>query len=387
MEKGKGMKLHVVSFQVPYPPAYGGLIDVYYKLKALHRAGCRVTLHTYLYGEAGKEDDALGQVAERVYYYRRRTGVRKACTLLPYIVASRCDPALLENLCQDDAPILFEGLHTCYFLSHPRLAGRELWVRTHNVEHDYYKGLAKSAAWGLSKLYYGLEAIRLRHYEDVLCHATRIYAISPADAAHFTKAYPHAKIFCLPCFYDDSSEGDGEDGILANPALPWDGQYVLYHGNLAVEENTRAVCHIVRCVLPLAQGVKLVVAGGHPPEALRKEWEKGGNVRVMVNPSKQEIDSLIAHARANILLTFQPTGVKLKLLHALSKGCGECVVNSAMLPDERFGSICIVADAEQALADALVRCWNAPVSASLREKHRCRLRELGYGNDVGCLLD
>ena len=33
------MKLHVVSFQVPFPPDYGGLIDVYYKLKALKEAG------------------------------------------------------------------------------------------------------------------------------------------------------------------------------------------------------------------------------------------------------------------------------------------------------------------------------------------------------------
>ena len=31
------MKLHVVSFQVPFPPDYGGVIDVYYKLKALKR--------------------------------------------------------------------------------------------------------------------------------------------------------------------------------------------------------------------------------------------------------------------------------------------------------------------------------------------------------------
>lgn len=36
------MKLHVVSFQVPFPPDYGGLIDVYYKLKALKEAGCSV---------------------------------------------------------------------------------------------------------------------------------------------------------------------------------------------------------------------------------------------------------------------------------------------------------------------------------------------------------
>ena len=28
-------KIHVISFQVPYPPNYGGAIDVYYKLQSL----------------------------------------------------------------------------------------------------------------------------------------------------------------------------------------------------------------------------------------------------------------------------------------------------------------------------------------------------------------
>ena len=28
-------RLHVVSLQVPFPPDYGGVIDIYYKLKAL----------------------------------------------------------------------------------------------------------------------------------------------------------------------------------------------------------------------------------------------------------------------------------------------------------------------------------------------------------------
>ena len=52
------MKLHVVSFQVPFPPDYGGLIDVYYKLKALKEAGCSVVLHTYRY-EVAEQPDLL----------------------------------------------------------------------------------------------------------------------------------------------------------------------------------------------------------------------------------------------------------------------------------------------------------------------------------------
>ena len=80
------MKLHVVSFQVPYPPDYGGLIDVYYKLKALKEAGCSVVLHTYRYGM--EEQPALLDVADDVHYYERFTGWRSMFSFLPYIVYS-----------------------------------------------------------------------------------------------------------------------------------------------------------------------------------------------------------------------------------------------------------------------------------------------------------
>ena len=41
--------LHIVSFSVPFPANYGGVIDVFYKLKALHKAGMKIHLHCYQY--------------------------------------------------------------------------------------------------------------------------------------------------------------------------------------------------------------------------------------------------------------------------------------------------------------------------------------------------
>ena len=41
--------LHIISFTIPYPPNYGGAIDVFYKIKALHSAGVKVHLHCFSY--------------------------------------------------------------------------------------------------------------------------------------------------------------------------------------------------------------------------------------------------------------------------------------------------------------------------------------------------
>jgi len=43
-------KLHIVSFDVPYPANYGGVIDVFYKLKALHSLGIEIYFHVFEYG-------------------------------------------------------------------------------------------------------------------------------------------------------------------------------------------------------------------------------------------------------------------------------------------------------------------------------------------------
>ena len=194
------MKLHVVSFQVPFPPDYGGVIDVYYKLKALKEAGCSIVLHTYRYGVDEQPD--LLKVADTVYYYERFTGWRSMFSFLPYIVYSRRSKLLLERLCEDNSPILFEGLHTCYFLSNSLLRDRQKWVRMHNVEHDYYHFLGKSCVSWHEKCYYYLEAWKLKHYERILLYADKILAITNTDAVYFTQKYPSVLTYCLPCFFD-----------------------------------------------------------------------------------------------------------------------------------------------------------------------------------------
>ena len=38
---------------MPYPPNYGGVIDVFYKIKSLHAIGIKIILHCFKYGKNG----------------------------------------------------------------------------------------------------------------------------------------------------------------------------------------------------------------------------------------------------------------------------------------------------------------------------------------------
>ena len=48
--------VNIVSFNIPYPPNYGGVIDVFFKIKALSDAGFKVYLHTFIYDRTPSEE-------------------------------------------------------------------------------------------------------------------------------------------------------------------------------------------------------------------------------------------------------------------------------------------------------------------------------------------
>ena len=92
--------LNVVSLNIPYPPNYGGIIDIYYKLKALKRLGVRLILHCFEYERP--EAPELEEICEKVYYYKRHTGLLANMSLLPYNVVSRKEPKLMERLLENN---------------------------------------------------------------------------------------------------------------------------------------------------------------------------------------------------------------------------------------------------------------------------------------------
>lgn len=354
-------KIHIVSFQNPYPPTYGGVIDVYYKLKALKNAGVYVILHTYYYKDRVAEMENLRDVTDEIYFYKRKGGLLKQLSLLPYIVNTRKDKQLLENLLKTDAPILYEGLHTCYTLSDERLKSRSKIVRMHNVEHDYYMGLCRASDSMLKKLFYGIEAWRLKRYEYKLHNAQYIVAISENDRDYFLRKYPSVNTMLLPCFYDDASP--------CRP--PGTGDYILYHGNLAVDENVNAAIWILQNIATRLSEYKFVFAGSKPDVKLIEEIEKHKNASLMANPAQRELDDILIDAHVNLLITFQPTGVKLKLLNALCKG-GFVVANSLMVSGSSVEALCEVADEADVMVEKIKTLMDSEYrgrKASLREPY------------------
>ena len=80
------------------------------------------------------------------------------------------------------------------------------------------------------------------------------------------------------------------------------------------------------------------------------------------SPDDATMQRLVAEAQVNILYTDQPTGMKLKLLHALF--CGRhCLVNSAMVVGTGLEELCQIADTAEAMREALDRLMQTDFDA------------------------
>lgn len=319
--------LHIISFDIPYPPNYGGVIDVFYKLKTLHQLGIKIHLHCFEY--PGRErSEELNHYCHEVHYYPRRTGILSALSLKPYIVSSRRSDELISRLLIDDHPVLFEGLHSCYYISDPRLAGRMKIYRESNIEHRYYFNLFKVDPNIKNKAYFFLASIKLLAYQKALNHADIMLTVSRADTDYLQGKFPAKKVIYLPSFHVNNQV----------TSLEGKGEYALYHGNIEVPENEYAGKFLVTEVFN-EPGMPLIIAGMKPRDSFRKLVAGNPNVKLIANPSDQEMFSLIRNAHVNILVTFQATGLKLKLLNTLYNG-RFCLVNQAMVTGTGLDTLC-----------------------------------------------
>jgi hypothetical protein len=360
--------LHIISFDVPYPADYGGVVDVFYKLRALHREGVKIILHCYEYGRGNPPE--LHKYCERIHYYPRNLGIFRSLSSLPYIVNSRNGSELLNRLQEDKYPILFEGLHSCYYLQHPALEDRVKIVRTHNVEHHYYKALADSVNGLFKKGYFLLEASRLKSFEAVLSSASGIAAISMGDAAHFSSL--HNRVHCIPAFHPF------EKVVLSKRT----GDYALYHGNLGVPENDRAAKYLVSEVMPHTK-CQLIIAGSNPSAELIRLASRDPRISLRAGIDTQTLHLLVAEAAVNILPTFQATGIKLKLLAALFTG-KHCIVNTPMVKATGLEDLCLIADDAIEMAHALDNCIKQEFSQEALAKRQIILEEK-FSNRAGAL--
>jgi hypothetical protein len=348
---------------VPYPPDYGGVIDIYYKIRSLKELGVEIILHCFQYGRQRSQE--LEQLCKKVYYYQRYSGIRYFFNTLPYIVVTRSSPDLIRNLINDSYPILFEGIHTCFFINNSDLKSRKKILRTHNIEHEYYRGLYEAESSPFRKIFFLAESGKLKKYARQLSDDIFIEAISQADTEYFRRIFPNS--FHLPPFhpYDKPS------------CLTGNGEYILIHGDLSVPANIHSTIYLFEKIL-YDMPFQVIIAGKNPGQKIRKLATRKSHTGIRANPDEHEMHELIRQAQINLIHSFQPAGIKLKLLTALFNG-RHCIANSEAVRNSGLESLCHIGQDPGKIKELVHQLMEIPFTEEESQKREMVLKK-DYSN-------
>lgn len=345
-----------MCLDVPYPVDYGGVFDLFQKIASLSTAGIKIHLHCFEYGRG--QQPALNGYCTEVHYYQRHEGHKGFSHKLPYIVCSRSSQELLERLLQDDYPILLEGIHCTYLVNDERFRDRQVVLRLHNVEYQYYRQLYQSERSLWKRIYYRHESNLLHSYERRIAGKVKILAVSEKDCEQYRSEFGAPDIETLPVFlpFDEVRTREGT------------GCFCLYHGNLSVPENEQAVCWLLKNIFSALE-FPLIISGKKPSARLIRAIGQHPMACLIADPSEDELQDLIAKAQVNILPSFNCTGIKLKLLNALYNG-RHCLVNREMVEGTGLESVCHIADGAEAMRSKVIDLYARPIRPEEVEKRK-----------------
>jgi hypothetical protein len=185
-----------------------------------------------------------------------------------------------------------------------------------------------------------------------MAHARLLLPISLTDAEYFCKQFPQNRVEFMPPFHSNESIS----------AQPGQSDFILYHAKLSVHENEQTALFLVHNVFA-ALDSPCIIAGMNPSKRLTKAVQKHPHIRIEANPTAARMSYLIQQAQIHLLPTFQPTGLKLKLLNSLFEG-RHILVNRLMLAGSGLDELCHIADSPSEMISACQQLLLSPFDAA-----------------------
>jgi glycosyltransferase involved in cell wall biosynthesis len=388
------MQILVVAPYPPYPPRFGGASRVYHLLRALARDH-RITLLCFASPAQAAEMGPLAGLGidvhtvapppaknpERKRLYQLRSLVGRAyfsyySAWSPVMAAELAGLLALRRF--DIVQLEFGDFASSYTVP----PGSLLVLDEHNVEHQFLARLGRQGGSPLRRLYYRLEARKVRHDELGACRrADAILTTSDVDRATLAPHVEATPIRVVP---------NGVDTAFFTPGPASDGPpRLVFTGAMDYPPNGDAMLHFCAEIWPLvrrsAPQATLAIVGKDPPPAVRAL--AGDSVAVTgtvpdVRPWMQTASVFVVPLRSG-------GGTRLKILEA--QASGRAVVSTSLGCEGlavTSGQDILVADEPAAFADAVVRCLRDPalrarLGAAGRALVEQRYRWEAIGADLG----
>ena len=362
--------VNIVSFNNPYPPKYGGIIDVYYKIEALHRIGYKIHLHCFV-KEVPNQYEELSKITASISFYLAEPKWYHFFSSLPLSIISRSNKDLVDNLIVNDAPIIFESLKSTCLMNDYRLKKRFKILRLHNIEQNYFHGISKSDTNLLKKLLYSIEASKYKKYDFNILNFQKVFTLSKYENSYIDEKYNNG--FYVPVFH-------GNKEVIE---LSEYGKYSIFHGDLSTPDNRKVALFLIDVFKDLPD-YKLVIASGVGGDFVMNAIGNYKNIEHIDLLDFSHLKSLLNQAHVSISWSFQKSGTKLKLLNSLFNSRHN-IVNENIIDDEMVYPICHVATNKKELIDKIIFLYKIPYSNDEYQRKR-EVLENTFNDDKNAIL-
>jgi len=187
-----------------------------------------------------------------------------------------------------------------------------------------------------------------------------IAAISNEDYEYFSRVFPDKNVIRTYGF----NALDKVESLLGK------GKYVLFHGNLSVAENKDIAAFIMGKIAPITD-CQFIIAGKNPTKELIEMADGQKNIKMIANPSEFKMQSLITDAHIHLMLTYQATGFKLKLITSIFNG-RFVIANDEMLKGSGLDGCVIKANSAEEIMSNIHKYKELPFDeAELNKRKSC----------------
>jgi glycosyltransferase involved in cell wall biosynthesis len=300
----------------------------------------------------------------------RKRGVRFALDLArnlatprPYMAMAHRSRAVRARVAAEAATAdLVHVEWTPLVVNVPEDLGRPLCVSAHNVEADVFERAAATARGFARRAYLGAQAGKVRRFEArALARADRVIAVSDSDARRLSERSGRPV----------SVVENGVDAarFAPDPAARPDPDRLVFVGSLDWRPNQDGVSWFVERVLPRLRARRpsatFSVVGRSPPEGLVRRL--AALPGVALHASVPDVRVHLATAAACVVPLRVGGGSRLKICEALAMG--RPVVSTTVGAEGlHVDDGVVLADGEDALADACARVLASPAEAAARAR-------------------
>lgn len=308
----KKMRIAVVSGFIPYPPVFGGAIDIWERIKGLHALGHTVDLIV-----TDKNNPTQAQLTEMAlytncfFYARRQNKWQQLFFKLPLQMLSRKSLSSIQINKTYDLVILESEF--CWPITlNKTINYKKCVVRVHNIEHHYFKSLGKSARTLKEKIYYKIEALKIKQFSTLIFNkVNKLWFISKDDLKRVN--LPNKSVF-IPFPINDA--------FISPEVKPEEN--VVFMGSLFMQNNIFGLDWYLQNVHPLLikqlPKYHFYIIGSlkeDNPE-IQKKYNNIPKVTFVVNTPC--LKAFYQKASVFINPMFHGSGVKVKSVNALVNG-------------------------------------------------------------------